>query len=118
MQFLLLSTRSAARVTRGRPVHLPSPQILRPFSGQARLFIKEDADRSADEIEKHKQDHLKKQEKGEGHWDRNLASRGEESIAADKQSDHVEDHEEHMGDLQKQTAGRSEKEHLHGKAEE
>ncbi|KAK5942172.1 hypothetical protein PMZ80_006127 [Knufia obscura] len=113
MHYLTLSTRSALRSTR----RVTPRQTLRPFSAYPRLLIKEDADRSPEEIEKHKQEHLKKQEKGEGEWDRNLASRGEESIAADRQADKVEDHGEHMEDLQKQTAGQSEKEHPEGKAE-
>jgi len=116
-----LTTRCPLRAARSgllRPLGARSSprQSLRLFTSQPRLFIKEDADRSPEELEKHKEEHLEKQEKGEGEWDRNLASRGEESIAADKDADKVDDHEEHMEDLQKQTAGKSEEEHPEGKA--
>ncbi|KAJ9619808.1 hypothetical protein H2203_008079 [Taxawa tesnikishii (nom. ined.)] len=121
MQSLVRSTRALGAtpqtlrcVTRRSTRTTPT---ARPFSALARLAIKEDADRSAEEVEAHKQEHLRKQERGEGHWDRNLASRGEESIAADRQADNVEDHGAHMEDLQKQTAGQSEREHPEGKAE-
>jgi len=117
MQFFSISARRTLRTLPTRSVRLAPLQASRPFSAHARFFIKEDADRSPEELEKHKQDHLKKQEKGEGEWDRNLASHGEESIAADRQSDKVGDHDEHMEDLQKETAGESEKDHPHGKAQ-
>lgn len=86
----------------------------RLFSTQTRLLIREDADRSPDELEKTKQDQIKKQERGEGHWHEELASAGEANIAADKEN--VDDHGDHMEQLQKETAGKVEKEHPHGKA--
>lgn len=118
MHFLSLATRTALRSSFRPTRYALSPrQSLCPFTTQPRLFLKEDADRSAEDIEQHKQENLKKQEKGEGEWNRNLASRGEESIAADKDANNVEDHDEHMEDLQKQTAGKSEQEHPEGKAQ-
>lgn len=118
MQFFTLATRTALRSSFRPTRHALSPrQAIRPFSAQPRLLLKEDADRSPEEIEQHKQEHLRKQERGEGEWDRNLASRGEESIAADRDADNVQDHDKHMEDLQEQTAGQSEKEHPEGKAE-
>ncbi|QDS72241.1 hypothetical protein FKW77_005729 [Venturia effusa] len=44
---------------------------------------------------------LDKQKRGEGHWHEELASAGESNIKADKEK--VEDHDEHIEDLQKQT---------------
>ena len=64
------------------------------------LRIKEDADRSPEEIEKKKQEQLKKQERGEGHWHESLASHGESNIAADKEK--VHDHDSHIDKLQEQ----------------
>ena len=116
MQSFSICARRTLRSLPTRSARLAPLQAFRPFSAHARFFIKEDEDRSPEELEKDKQEHLKKQEKGQGEWDRKLASRGEESIAADKQSDKVGDHDEHMEDLQKQTAGEHEKEHDHGKA--
>ncbi|GAB7363417.1 hypothetical protein MBLNU230_g3694t1 [Neophaeotheca triangularis] len=86
----------------------------RSFTTQTRLSAgKEDKDRSPEEVERVKQEQLKKQEKGEGHWHEELASAGEAGVAADRQN--VKDHEEHMEDLQKQTAQKAEKEHPQGK---
>ncbi|KAF1350050.1 hypothetical protein BDV97DRAFT_286091, partial [Delphinella strobiligena] len=77
------------------------------FSSQSRLLLKEDADRSPQEVEAAKQKQLNKQKDGKGHWHEELASAGEANIAADK--DQVHDHEDHMKDLQKETAGKAEK---------
>lgn len=108
----------ASRASAARASHVPAlsryTNAPRLFSTQTRMQIKEDAERSPEELERIKQEQLKKQEKGEGHWHEELASSGEASIAADKQN--VNDHEEHMEDLQKETAGKSEEEHPHGKA--
>lgn len=73
----------------------------RPFTIATRLSIKEDANRTGEELEAKKQEQLDKQKRGEGHWHEELASAGESNIKADKE--HVEDHDEHIGDLQKQT---------------
>jgi len=96
---------------------LPRPALQRSatISTSSRLLIKEDADRSPDEIEAKKNEQIQKQKEGKGHWHEELASAGESNIAADKEK--VHDHEEHMEDLQKQTAGQAQREHPHGKGE-
>lgn len=110
---------SILRIARQQPVRTCQPlaaqraTISRPFSSAFRLRIKEDADRSPEEVENAKQEQLKKQEKGEGEWHRELASSSEEHIGADKEQ--VHDHDEHMEDLQKQTAEKHEKDHPDGK---
>jgi hypothetical protein len=76
-------------------------------------MIKEDANRSPEELEQTKQDQLKAQKKGTAEWNEKLASAGEASITADKQN--VKDHDSHMEELQKETAGQAEKEHPKGK---
>jgi hypothetical protein len=73
----------------------------RSFITTSRLSIKEDANRTGEEVEAKKQEQLDKQKRGEGHWHEELASAGESNIKADKE--HVEDHDEHIEDLQKQT---------------
>ena len=73
----------------------------RSFIITNRLSIKEDANRTGEELEAKKQEQLDKQKRGEGHWHEELASAGESNIKADKE--HVEDHDEHIEDLQKQT---------------
>jgi hypothetical protein len=71
------------------------------------MFLKEDADRSPEQIEKKKQEQLKKQEKGGGEWHESLASSSESHIAADKE--HVNDHDDHMSKLQEETKKKGEK---------
>lgn len=78
-----------------------------PFSTSSRLRIKEDASRTPEELEKAKQEQLKEQQQGQGRWREDLASHGESNIAADKQK--VNDHDEHMEELQKETARKGEK---------
>ncbi|KAH9827806.1 hypothetical protein Tdes44962_MAKER02740 [Teratosphaeria destructans] len=87
--------------------------VARPFTAAPRWQIKEDKDRSPEELERIKQEQLQKQKEGKGHWHEELASQSESHVAADREE--VHDHDEHMEDLQKQTAGQSEKEHPHGK---
>ena len=70
-------------------------------------YLKEDAERSGDELEKKKQEQLDKQKRGEGHWHEELASQGESNIAADKQE--VKDHDEHIGKLQEETKKKGDK---------
>jgi hypothetical protein len=69
--------------------------------------IKEDGNRSPQELEDKKEEQVDKQRRGEGHWDEDLASKGESNIKADKEE--VDNHDEHMEDLQKHTADKSEK---------
>jgi len=86
---------------------------LRNFSTTPFRMIKEDASRSPEELEQTKQDQLKAQKEGKGQWNEKLASAGEASITADKEN--VKDHDSHMEELQKETAGQAEKEHPQGK---
>jgi predicted secreted protein len=71
------------------------------------MAIKEDANRSPEEIEKAKQDQLKEQQQGQGRWREDLASSGESNIAADRQQ--VHDHEAHMKELQQEGKEKGEK---------
>jgi hypothetical protein len=79
----------------------------RPLSTTSRLYIKEDANRSPEQVEQAKQEQLKEQKEGKGRWREELASHGESNIAADKES--VNDHDKHMADLQKEGAKKGEK---------
>ncbi|EMD64344.1 hypothetical protein COCSADRAFT_36923 [Bipolaris sorokiniana ND90Pr] len=82
---------------------LRTPMTLstrRTFAITQRMGIKEDADRSADQIEQAKQDQLKEQKQGQGRWREDLASSGESNIAADRQQ--VDNHEAHMKELQQE----------------
>jgi hypothetical protein len=72
----------------------------RTFLTSPTLRIKEDADRTPEQLEAAKQSQLKEQEKGEGRWREDLASHGESNIAADKQQ--VDDHGKHMKELQEE----------------
>ncbi|KAI4814777.1 hypothetical protein E4T44_10690 [Aureobasidium sp. EXF-8845] len=85
-----------------------SPSIHRTFTTSSPLLIKEDANRSPEQLEKIKQDQLKAQEEGKAEWNEELASAGEASITADKEE--VNDHGKHMEELQKETAGDMKKE--------
>jgi hypothetical protein len=102
MSFLRLSPRTSA--PRSSLVITP---ISRPFTTTPFRSLKEDANRSGSEIEAKKQEQLKKQEKGEGHWHEELGSQSEGHVKADREK--VEDHGEHMKDLQEETARKGEK---------
>ncbi|KAF2239717.1 hypothetical protein EV356DRAFT_499928 [Viridothelium virens] len=99
------------RVLSRRPLHLStlrcSPRPSRPFSSQTALLVKEDKPHDPEHLESVKQSQLKKQEKGEGHWHEELASSGESHVKADREK--VDDHGEHMEELQKHTKGKAEK---------
>jgi predicted secreted protein len=93
-----------------RPLSKPlsiSNSTHRAFTSTRFLRIKEDADRTPEQVEAAKQDQLKEQKEGKGRWREDLASHGESNIAADKEK--VHNHDEHMEDLQKQTAQKGEK---------
>ena len=105
-----ISLRPYTHITR------PSSSSIRPFTTSPSLCLKEDASRSPEEIDQKKHEQIDKQKKGEGHWHEELASSSESSINADKQHGKVDDHGDHMSDLQKETAGQKEKEHPQGKA--
>jgi hypothetical protein len=106
-----MSSRTLHLFRSTRLQRLSSPSIsFRTLTTTPLLRIKEDANRSPEELEK-----IKDQKQGKGQWNEKLASAGEASIAADKEN--VKDHDGHMEELQKQTAGQAEKEHPHGKKE-
>lgn len=111
----MASIRSALRAAQRPAFRLRPATITRPFTQATGLRLKEDADRSGAEVDKVKHEQIKKQEKGEGHWHEELASQSESHISADREK--VDDHDEHMEDLQKETAEKHEKDHPHGKAE-
>jgi hypothetical protein len=92
-----------------RTLRQPSPRItsLRTFTTTPTFRIKEDAQRTPEQVENAKQEQLREQEKGQGRWREDLASHGESNIAADKQQ--VDDHGEHMKELQQQGKEKSEK---------
>jgi hypothetical protein len=90
-----------------RPISAFSPIARRTFSTTRHMQIKEDGNRSAQELEQKKQEQLQEQKEGKGRWREDLASSGESNIAADKQK--VEDHKSHMQELQEQTKQKGEK---------
>ncbi|KAK5724485.1 hypothetical protein LTR15_004530 [Elasticomyces elasticus] len=90
------------------------PTLSRPFTSARSLRLKEDGNRTPEELDAKKHEQIEKQKKGEGHWHEDLASSSESHIAADKEK--INDHDQHMEDLQKETAGQSEKDHPEGKA--
>jgi hypothetical protein len=97
------------RSTRLSTPRLSVPSLThRTFTTSFPLSIKEDANRSPEQLEKIKQDQLKAQKEGKAEWNEELASAGEASITADKQD--VDDHGKHMEELQKETAGEMKKE--------
>lgn len=92
-----------AITTAFRPLCIPT---RRSFTTTHGLCLKEDADRSAAQVEKAKQDQLQEQKEGKGRWREDLASQGESNIAADKKR--VQDHDSHIAKLQEETAKKSE----------
>jgi hypothetical protein len=90
-----------------RPLTLRTPFARRTLTTTPRLRIKEDADRTPEQLERAKQDQLKEQAQGKGRWREDLASHGESNIAADKEK--VNDHDSHMKELQKEGAKKGEK---------
>jgi len=108
---------SFTRIARqARPFALTRPAIQsRPFTRATCLRLKEDGDRSPEELDRIKHEQIGKQKKGEGHWHGELASSSETNVAADREN--VDDHDKHMEDLQKETADHVEKNHPEGKKE-
>jgi hypothetical protein len=90
-----------------RPISAFSPIARRTFATTRHMQIKEDGNRSAQELEQKKQEQLREQKEGKGRWREDLASSGESNIAADKEK--VEDHKSHMQELQEQTKQKGEK---------
>jgi len=77
-----------------------SPFARRTLSTTPRMAIKEDGNRTPEELEQKKQEQLKEQKEGKGRWREDLASSGESNIAADRQN--VKDHESHIKELQQE----------------
>ena len=90
-----------------RPISAFSPIVRRSLSTTPRMQLKEDGNRSGQELEQKKQEQLKEQKEGKGRWREDLASSGESNIAADKEN--VQDHKSHMEKLQEQTKQKGEK---------
>jgi len=107
----------AARIARqARPAAFrttAAPSYVRPFSQAQQLRLKEDANRSPEELERIKKEQLEQQKQGKGQWREELASSSESHVAADKQQ--VNDHQQHMSDLQKETAQQTQKNHPEAK---
>ncbi|KAF2192982.1 hypothetical protein K469DRAFT_693065 [Zopfia rhizophila CBS 207.26] len=85
---------------------LQTLSLYRSLSSTPRRLLKEDADRSPEEIEKKKQEQLEKQKRGEGHWHEELGSQSESHVKADREE--VGDHGDHISKLQQQTKEKSE----------
>lgn len=84
----------ASRLPHRPPIFPLYPQraspFIRPLSTTPVRRLKEDTDRSGHEIEAKKQEHLRKQERGEGHCYEVLGSRCKSHFKADRQN--VDDH--------------------------
>ncbi|KAK4455068.1 hypothetical protein QBC34DRAFT_420729 [Podospora aff. communis PSN243] len=107
---------SASRFLLRRPAVLAAlPSTSRPLTISAPLRLKESAssDPSSADFDKHKQDSIEKQKRGQGHWKPELASNSEESIKADRMSP-GEAGKEAMKQLQEKTKGRAEETAKHG----
>jgi len=95
----------------------------RTFVASAARALKEsdrDVDENSVDYEKHKQDLLKKQKEGKGHWKSELGSNSEEAVKADRS--HIGGKDGHSEDaikeLQKRTAGHAEKKHKYGTSQD
>ncbi|KAE8825064.1 hypothetical protein HRS9122_10163 [Pyrenophora teres f. teres] len=88
----------------------------RAFATTPRMAIKEDADRTPEQVEQAKQEQLREQEQGKGRWREDLASHGESNIAADRQK--VHDHDQHMKELQQEGKEKGEKGEMRVKCDE
>lgn len=84
-----------------------SPLARRTFATTPRMAIKEDGNRTPEELEQKKQEQLKEQKEGKGRWREDLASSGESNIAADRQN--VKDHDSHIKELQQEGKEKGEK---------
>jgi hypothetical protein len=106
-----MAPRTLLTATRSLRTAIPSTRTAftarRTFVSTPTLRIKEDADRTPEQVEGAKQEQLKEQEKGEGRWREDLASHGESNIAADRQQ--VNDHDAHMKELQQEGKEKGEK---------
>ncbi|KAI9794403.1 MAG: hypothetical protein M1816_005472 [Peltula sp. TS41687] len=85
----------------------PSPLPIRTIQSSAvRFTLKESRDKEGieEDIEHHKQDLLKKQEEGKGHWKEELASESESVVKADRGD--VKATPEDIKKLQDETVGK------------
>ncbi|RKF78180.1 hypothetical protein GcC1_058013 [Golovinomyces cichoracearum] len=89
-----------------------SNMTQRKFSATFGRYLKEsnlhDSELASD-CERHKQDTIKKQKEGKGHWKPELASNSEEAIAADRSQ-----RDESIEELQKRTAKHAEEKYRSG----
>ena len=99
------------RIASRRPFQLSKISIRqaalsRPFSIAPQLRLREGKEQDPDEIERSKQENLKNGKP------RELESNAEESVGADQEK--VKDDQEHMKELQKETANKSQEKHPEG----
>lgn len=109
---LLLLSRPAG-LTAVRPAVISTP--IRALSGSATLRLKESqsTDPNPAEFDKHKQDSIEKQKRGQGHWKPELASVSEETVKADRMSPGKAG-KEALKQLQEKTKGHAEERLKHG----
>lgn len=94
---------------RNVPRTLRTTNPFRVLSSSQPLRLREDKEQSPQELENAKKEQFNSKEKRQ-----ELESNSEAHVKADRQN--VKDHDQHMEDLQKQTAQQKEKEHPAGKA--
>ena len=88
-----LRTIQRTRFTIARPAfRQPTITTVRTFTSAQQLRLKEDGDRSPEQLDKIKHDQIDKQKKGEGHWHEELGSQSESHVKADREE--VHDHDE------------------------
>lgn len=92
-----------------RQVPRQSAVLARPFSTSRTLRLKENNERSPEQVEQAKQAALKNK-----NGSREVESASEEVVGAEQEK--VKDHDKHMEKLQKETAQQSEKNHPEGKS--
>jgi hypothetical protein len=85
---------------------MPSPVYKHPLL----TCVTPDNPDLGSEYEKHKEDLLKKQKEGKGHWKSELASNSEEAVAADRHV-HNDHSEKGMKELQEKTVKHVEEKH-------
>ncbi|KAK6435217.1 hypothetical protein LTR95_008602, partial [Oleoguttula sp. CCFEE 5521] len=71
---------------RAPPIHLRALTApMRRFTQASALRLKEDADRTPEELDRIKHEQVEKQRQGKGEWHEELASSSESNTAADKE---------------------------------
>ena len=75
----MVSPRTILSATRSLRTPMPL-STRRAFVTTPRMAIKEDANRSPEQIEQAKQEQLKEQQQGQGRWREDLASSGESTM--------------------------------------